>query len=64
MVGNFTFMNLSDYHPKTSLYGSILIGAIMTGAVCMHLSLGFPGTMMPILLGVLGFTGYQLRESY
>jgi len=80
MVGNFTFMNLSDYllmvgvlevlgvglliNPKTSLYGSILIGAIMTGAVCMHLSLGFPGTMMPILLGTLGFAGYQLRESY
>jgi hypothetical protein len=78
MVGNFTFMNLNDYlimvgllevlsvglliNPKTSLYGSILIGSIMTGAVCMHLSLGFPGTMMPILLGVSGFAGYQLRK--
>jgi len=25
------------------------------------LSLGFPGTMMPILLGVAGFAGYKLR---
>jgi hypothetical protein len=48
--------------PKTSLYGSILLGAIMTGAVCMHLSLGFPGTEMPIMLGCLGFAGYKLRE--
>ncbi len=79
MVGNFTFMNLSDYllmvgvlevlgvglliHPKTSLYGSVLIGSIMTAAVCMHLSLGFPGTMMPILFGILGFVGYRLREG-
>tara|TARA_B100002019_G_C21195139_1_gene560987 strand:- start:661 stop:1026 length:366 start_codon:yes stop_codon:yes gene_type:complete len=78
MVGNFEFMNLSPYLlmvgvlevvgvvlltlPKTSLYGSILLGAIMTGAVCMHLSLGFPGTEMPIMLGCLGFAGYKLRE--
>jgi len=78
MVGNFEFMKLSSYLmmvgvlevlgvimlllPKTSLYGSVLIGSIMTGAVCMHLSLGFPGTEMPILLGVLGFIGYKLRE--
>jgi hypothetical protein len=27
----------------------------------MHLSLGFPGTMIPILLGVAGFAGYKLR---
>jgi hypothetical protein len=80
MVGNFAYMQLSDYlmmvgllevigvglliYPKTSLYGSVLIGSIMTAAVCMHLSLGFPGTMMPVLLGVAGFAGYQLRESY
>jgi hypothetical protein len=77
MVGNFNFMQLSDYlltvgllevlgvsllvYPKTSLYGSVLIGSIMSAAVCMHLSLGFPGTMMPILLGVAGFAGYKLR---
>lgn len=77
MVGNFNYMNLSDYllmvgllevlgvglliYNKTSLYGSVLIGSVMTGAVCMHLSLGFPGIMMPILLGVAGFAGYKLR---
>jgi len=80
MVGNFTYMNLSDYlimvgllevigvglliNPKTSLYGSVLIGAIMTAAVCMHLSLGFPGIMMPIMIGVAGFAGHQLRDSF
>jgi hypothetical protein len=79
MVGNFNFMQLSDYlltvgvlevlgvallvYPKTSLYGSVLIGSIMSAAVCMHLSLGFPGTMMPIMLGVAGFAGYKLRET-
>lgn len=79
MVGNFEFMNLSDYRltvglfevlgvvllviPRTSLYGSILIGSIMTGAVCMHLSLGFPGTLIPVALGVAGFAGYKLRET-
>ena len=79
MVNNFAFMQLTDYRlivgllevlgvgllviPRTSLYGSILIGSIMTGAVCMHLSLGFPGTMMPIMLGVAGFAGYKLRET-
>jgi len=78
MVGNFEYMKLTPYLllvgvlevlgvvllslPRTSLYGSILIGSIMTGAVCMHLSLGFPGTEMPILLGCLGFAGYKLRD--
>jgi len=79
MVGNFNFMQLSDYllmvgllevigvgllvYPKTSLYGSVLIGSVMSAAVCMHLSLGFPGTMMPIMLGVAGFAGDKLRET-
>lgn len=78
MVGNFEYMKLSSYLlivgvlevlgvvllvlPRTSLYGSVLIGSIMTAAVCMHLSLGFPGTEMPVLLGVLGFAGYKLRD--
>ena len=77
MVGNFEFMKLSSYLmmvgvlevlgvimlllPKTSLYGSVLIGSIMTGSM-YALSLGFSGTEMPILLGVLGFTSYKLRE--
>ena len=79
MVNNFAFMQLADYrlvvgllevlgvallvYPKTSLYGSVLIGSVMTAAVCMHLSLGFPGTMIPVALGVAGFAGYKLRET-
>jgi len=30
----------------------------------MHLSLGFPGIMMPIMIGVAGFAGHQLRDSF
>jgi uncharacterized membrane protein YphA (DoxX/SURF4 family) len=78
MVGNFEFMNLSPYLmlvgllevvgavmlmvPRLSQYGATLIGSVMTGAVCMHLSLGFPGTELPIMLGVGGFLGYKLRN--
>ena len=78
MVGNFEFMNLSPYLlmvgilevlgaglllvPRLSQYGAVLIGSVMSAAVVMHLSLGFPGTMVPILLGVGGFIGYKLRE--
>jgi len=78
MVGNFEYMKLSPYLllvgilevvgaglllvPKLSQYGAVLIGSVMTGAVCMHLSLGFPGTELPIALGVGGFLGYKLRD--
>lgn len=78
MVGNFEYMNLSSYlllvgllevlgvallvYPKTSLYGSILIGGIMSAAVCMHLSLGFPGTLTPLSIGIVGFISYWLRQ--
>lgn len=78
MVGNFEYMNLSPYMllvgllelvggvmlvvPRLSQYGATLIGAVMAAAVCMHLSLGFPGTEMPIMLGVGGFLGYKLRD--
>ena len=78
MVGNFEYMNLSPYMllvgllelvggvmlvvPRLSQYGATLIGAVMAAAVCMHLSLCFPGTEMPIMLGVGGFLGYKLRD--
>lgn len=78
MVGNFEYMNLSPYMllvgflelvggvmlvvPRLSQYGATLIGAVMAAAVCMHLSLGFPGAEMPIMLGVGGFLGYKLRD--
>ena len=78
MVGNFEFMNLSPYLmlvgllevvgavmlmvPRLSQYGATLIGSVMAAAVCMHLSLGFPGTSVPLMLGVGGFLGYKLRN--
>ncbi len=80
MVNNFTFMNLTPYltmvgvlevlgvalfvYPRTSLYGSVLLGSIMTGAVVMHLSMmGGTGVMAPIMLGSFGFFGYILRDK-
>ncbi len=80
MVNNFTFMNLTPYltmvgvlevlgvalfvYPRTSLYGSVLLCSIMTGAVVMHLSMmGGTGVMAPIMLGLFGFFGYILRDK-
>ena len=80
MINNFTFMNLTPYltmvgvlevlgvalfvYPRTSLYGSVLLGSIMTGAVVMHLSMmGGTGIMVPIMLGSFGFFGYILRDK-
>ena len=80
MVNNFTFMNLTPYltmvgilevlgvilfvYPRTSLYGSVLLGSIMTGAVVMHLSMmGGSGVMTPIMLGSFAFIGYILRDE-
>jgi len=79
MVNNFTFMNLTPYlsmvgvlevlgvvllvYPRTSLYGSVLLGSIMTGAVVMHLSMmGGSGVIAPVMLGLFAFAGHQLRE--
>jgi hypothetical protein len=72
MVKNFEFMKLTPYMallgvvellgigllvlPKTSIYGAVLIGSYMSGAVAVHLSLmGGTGLFIPILLGVLLF---------
>ena len=78
MVGNFEYMKLSKYRtvigvaelisialflaPTTSLYGSILIGSFMSGAVALHLSLmGGNKTSVPVMIGVVAFLGYLLR---
>lgn len=79
MVNNFNYMNLSPYRvmvgilevlggvalliPRTSQYGAVLVASIMTAAVAMHLSLGFPGTMMPIVLGSAALIGYKLNDE-
>ena len=78
MVKNFEFMKLTPYMallgvvellgigllvlPKTSIYGAVLIGSYMSGAVAVHLSLmGGTGLFIPILLGVLAWSSYCLR---
>lgn len=78
MVGNFEYMNLSPYLmmvglleviggimlmvPRLSRYGAVLIASVMTAAVCMHLSLSIPDTMVPLVLGAMALIGYELRD--
>jgi hypothetical protein len=78
MIQNFEFMKLTPYMalvgvleliglglllvPRTSLYGAVLIGSLMSGAVSLHLSLmGGAGLFIPILIGVLAWSGHCLR---
>jgi len=79
MVGNFEYMKLSSYLfmvglmevvggimlvvPRLSLYGMLLVVSVMSAAVCMHLSLSMPNTIMPIILGFFAFVGYDLRDK-
>ena len=78
MVGNFEYMNLSPYLvmvgvleviggimlliPRLSRYGAVLVASVMTAAVCMHLSLTMPDTMVPLVLGAMALIGYELRD--
>ena len=78
MVGNFEYMKLSPYLlwvgiaeaigiillfiPKTSIYGAVLIGSLMSAAVVMHLSaMGGAKVEYPIAIGVLAWSSYCLR---
>src|SRR6056300_234925 len=79
MVNNFTFMNLLPYIefigiievvsvillliPRTSLYGAVLVGSIMSAAVALHLSLmGGDNITGPLMLGSFTWVGYFLRN--
>ena len=78
MVGNFEYMNLSPYLlmvgllevvggvmllvPRLARYGAVLVASVMTAAVCMHLSLSMPDTMVPLVLGACALIGYELRD--
>lgn len=79
MVDNFTFMNLLPYIefigiievvsvillliPRTSLYGAVLVGSIMSAAVALHLSLmGGDNITGPLMLGSFAWVGYFLRN--
>lgn len=78
MVKNFQYMNLSPYlalvgvievigvgllaYPKTSKYGAILVGSIMSAAVALHLSyMGGQGLIIPMVLGLMAWAGHCLR---
>lgn len=79
MVGNFEYMKLTPYLlmvglmeviggimlmvPTVSRYGAVLVASVMSAAVCMHLSLSMPNTMMPLVLGSMALVGYFLREK-
>jgi uncharacterized membrane protein YphA (DoxX/SURF4 family) len=49
-------------HPRTSAYGALVISSIMSGATVMHLSyLNGDGLFMPVMLGLLAWSGHCLR---
>lgn len=78
MVKNFTNMNIMPYIrfvgifeligvvlliiPRTSVYGALVLGTAMTGAVTLHFAL-FGGAMSltPFLLGLGAWTAHCLR---
>lgn len=79
MVNNFTFMNLLPYIeiiglveiagvillliPKTSLYGAVILGSVMTAAVALHLSLmGGDNIATPLMIGTAAWLSYFLRN--
>jgi uncharacterized membrane protein YphA (DoxX/SURF4 family) len=50
-------------YPKTSKYGALILSSIMSAAAVIHLSyMGGNGVMIPVLLGLLAWTGHCLRE--
>ena len=77
-VGNFAYMKLEKYRtivgvseilgvlllliPGTSLYGTIIIISLMSGAAALHLSLmNGAKTWFPILVGALAVLSHILR---
>lgn len=79
-INNFTYLKLLPYLtwvgvaevvavillviPKTSFWGALLTGSIMSAAAVMHLSaMGGQGLIVPVLLGALGWFSYYLRNE-
>jgi len=49
-------------YPKTSIYGAVILSSIMSAAAVIHLSyMGGAGVLIPIVLGLLAWTGHCLR---
>ena len=80
MVNNFTYFKLLPYLtlvgvaevvsvillviPRTSFWGALLVGSIMSAASVMHLSaMGGQGLLIPVLIGVLGWVSHFLRKG-
>lgn len=78
MTKNFEYMNLTPHMslfgvielfsvgllilPRTSIYGAVLIGSYMSGAVAIHLTMmGGAGMLTPIILGLLAWSSHCLR---
>lgn len=47
---------------KTSIYGTALAGSVMSAAVAIHLSVIGGGALIPMLIGLLAWTGYFLSK--
>jgi len=79
-VNNFTYLKLLPYLtwvgvaevasvillviPRTSFWGALLVGSIMSAASVMHLSaMGGQGLLIPVLIGVLGWVSHFLRKG-
>jgi hypothetical protein len=78
MVGNFTYLKLLPYltlvgvleitgafllvFNRTSIYGAALIGSLMSAAVVIHLSVLGTSPLVPIVIGLLAWVGYSLRN--
>lgn len=50
-------------YPRTSIYGALVLSSIMSAAVALHMSyLGGANLMIPVLLGLMAWTGHCLRS--
>ena len=78
MVGNFAYLKLEKYrtivgvaeiiavilllNPATSLYGTVVVISLMSGAAALHLSaMGGAKTWFPVLIGVVAILAHYLR---
>ena len=49
-------------YPRTSVYGALGVSSLMSGVVAIHLSyMGGAGVIVPIMIGLIAWTGHCLR---
>ncbi len=50
--------------PKTTFFGTVLVGCYLGGATCAHVRIGdASGAVTPVVLGVLAWLGMYLRDD-